>query len=231
MDINICVDNVQLEMYQFRHNGRDKKNIRTQNIIIKNDDDDDNEPEPENVVKTITKEHNHIYFHSEVNRDTIFELIAHIRKAEIENIILAHNLSSDEAIPIYLHISSYGGVVFDALTAIDVINSCKVPVHTIIEGATASAGTLISVVGKKRYIRQNAHMLIHQLSSGAWGKMNELEDEFENNKLVMDKITAIYKKHAKIPKKELNDILKHDLWWESDKCIQYGLADEIWTRT
>jgi len=29
----------------------------------------------------------------------------------------------------------------------------------------------------------------------------------------------------------LNDILKHDLWWESDKCIQYGLADEIWTRT
>lgn len=217
-------------MYQFRHTNKPKQDIRTRNIIIKNDEDEDDD-ESAAVTKTITKEHNHIYFHSEVNRDTIFELIAFIRKAEIENIILAHNLSSDEAIPIYLHISSYGGVVFDALTAIDVIKSCKVPVHTIIEGATASAGTLISVVGKKRYIRQNAYMLIHQLSSGAWGKMNELEDEFENNKLVMEKIKAIYKKHANIPKKELNDILKHDLWWEADKCIQYGLVDDIWNRT
>lgn len=217
-------------MYQFRHTNKPKQDIRTQNIIIKNDEDEDDD-ESASVTKTITKEHNHIYFHSEVNRDTIFELISFLRKAEIENIILAHNLSSDEAIPIYLHISSYGGVVFDALTAIDVIKSCKVPVHTIIEGATASAGTLISVVGKKRYIRQNAYMLIHQLSSGAWGKMNELEDEFENNKLVMEKIKAIYKKHANIPKKELNDILKHDLWWEADKCIQYGLVDDIWNRT
>ena len=230
MDINICMDNVQLEMYQFRRNAKPKTDIRTQNIIIRNDEDED-EDEPDQATKTITKEHNHIYFHSEVSRDTIFELIALIRKAEIENIVMAHNLSSPDAIPIYLHISSYGGVVFDALTAIDVINSCKVPVHTIIEGATASAGTLISVVGKKRYIRQNAHMLIHQLSSGAWGKMNELEDEFENNKLVMDKIKNIYKKHAQIPKKELNDILKHDLWWEADKCIQYGLVDEVWNRT
>ena len=217
-------------MYQFRHTNKPKQDIRTQNIIIKNDEDEDDD-ESAAVTKTITKEHNHIYFHSEVNRDTIFELIAFIRKAEIENIILAHNLSSDDAIPIYLHISSYGGVVFDALTAIDVINSCKVPVHTIIEGATASAGTLISVVGKKRYIRQNAYMLIHQLSSGAWGKMNELEDEFDNNKLLMEKIKAIYKKHATIPKKELNEILKHDLWWEADKCIQYGLVDDIWNRT
>lgn len=218
-------------MYQCRHNGKSKKqDIRTRNIIIKNDEDED-EDEDANMAKTITKEHNHIYFHSEVSRETVFELIALIRKAEIENIILAHNLSSDDAIPIYLHISSYGGIVFDALTAIDVITSCKVPVYTIIEGATASAGTLISVVGKKRYIRQNAHMLIHQLSSCAWGKMNELEDEFDNNKLLMEKIKNIYKKHANIPKKELNEILKHDLWWEADKCMQYGLVDSIWNRT
>ena len=130
-----------------------------------------------------------------------------------------------------MHISSYGGSVFDALTAIDVISSCKVPVHTIIEGATASAGTLISVVGNKRYIRNNAHMLIHQLSSGYWGKMQELEDDFENNKMVMDKIKKIYKENASIPRKELNEVLKHDLWWGADKCIKYGLVDEIWNRT
>jgi len=159
----------------------------------KNDDDLDDDDECSSRSNTkITKENNHIYFHSEVDRDSVFDLTTHIRKIELDNIILAHNLCTEEAIPIYLHISSYGGSVFDALTAIDVIESCKVPVHTIIEGATASAGTLISVVGTKRYIRKNAHMLIHQLSSGFWGKMSDIEDDFENNKMLMNKIKEIY---------------------------------------
>jgi len=222
-----------MNMLQYTYNKKRKVHTRNKNIIIKNDDDSDttDDDNDDYANKTILKEHNHIYFHSEVNRDAIFELITHIRKAEIENIVLAHKLNSDNPIPIFLHINSFGGSVFDAFTAIDVIISCSIPIYTIIEGATASAGTLMSVVGKKRYIRPNAHMLIHQLSSGFWGKMNEIEDDFANNKHLMEKIVDIYKKHASIPRKELNDILKHDLWWDSDKCIQYGLVDEIWNRT
>ena len=37
-------------------------------------------------------------------------------------------------------------------------------------------------------------MLIHQLSSGSWGKMNELEEEMENLKELMNSIKTIYKK-------------------------------------
>jgi ATP-dependent Clp endopeptidase proteolytic subunit ClpP len=165
-----------------------------------------------------------------VDRDNIFELVEFIRKCELDNIIHAHKLNLDE-IPIYLHINSFGGSVFDAMTAIDVIQSCKVPIYTIIEGATASAGTLMSVVGKKRYMRPNAYMLIHQLSSGCWGKMSEIEDDFQNNKVLMDKIMDIYKEHADIPKKQLGEILKHDLWWDIDQCKKYGLVDEMWNRT
>jgi ATP-dependent Clp endopeptidase proteolytic subunit ClpP len=221
-------------MYQF--NPRNTKAARSAKskpqIIIKNaeESDDDSVCLADGDNCRITKENNHIYFHSEVDRDAIFEMITLIRKAEIENIVLAHNLCTDP-IPIYLHINSFGGSVFDALTAIDVIQACKVPVHTVIEGASASAGTLISVVGAKRYIRPNAHMLIHQLSAGSWGKMSELEDEHENNALLMNKILDIYKKHANIPKKQLSEVLKHDLWWESDKCMKYGLVDELWERT
>lgn len=200
------------------------------------DSDSDGDSDGDDVVnsesgkmKKISKENNHIYFHAEVNRDNIFELIEFIRKCEIDNIVLAHKLCTDP-IPIYLHINSYGGCVFSALTAIDIIKACKVPIYTIIEGATASAGTLISVVGEKRFIRPNAHMLIHQLSSGSWGKMQELEDDFENNKGLMDRIINIYKDNANIPKKQLREILKHDLWWNVDTCMKYGLVDEIWDR-
>jgi len=221
-------------MYQLRYNTRSnitKNGKKKYNNDDDNDDNNDDDYDNDTSTTTITKENNHIYFHSEVDRDSVFKLTTHIRKIELDNIILAHKLCTEEPIPVYLHISSYGGSVFDALTAIDVISSCKVPVHTIIEGATASAGTLISVVGNKRYIRNNAHMLIHQLSSGYWGKMQELEDDFENNKMVMDKIKKIYKENASIPRKELNEVLKHDLWWGADKCIKYGLVDEIWNRT
>ena len=205
-----------------------RNSSKTANIVIKNDDGE--EDEEEESLRKITRENNHIYFHAEVDRGSVFEMIEHLRKSELENIINAHKLCIDE-IPIYLHINSFGGSVFDAMTAIDAIQGCKVPVYTIIEGATASAGTLISVVGKKRYMRPNAYMLIHQLSAGSWGKMAELEDEFENNKVLMDKIMSIYKNHASIPKKQLGEILKHDLWWNIEQCKSYGLIDEIWTRT
>jgi len=85
-------------------------------------------------------------------------------------------------------------------------------------------------MGEKRYVRPNAYMLIHQLSSGCWGKMSEIEDEFKNLQELMDKIKEFYKENTKIPKKELTELLKHDLWLNADKCIQYGLADEVWNK-
>ena len=197
---------------------------------VENEDDEQLNSDESGKLKKITRENNHIYFHAEINRGNIFDLIEHIRSCEIDNIIVAHKYCLHDPLPIYIHINSYGGCVFSALSAIDIIKSLQVPVHTIIEGATASAGTLISVVADKRYIRPSAHMLIHQLSSGAWGKMQELEDDFENNKCLMDKIIEIYREHATIPKTKLKEILQHDLWWNVDICLKYGLVDEIWEK-
>lgn len=215
-------------MMKYKTGMTTRKQSKTAKIIVTNDEEDE-----DNIgdnSKTITRENNHIYFYAEVNRQNIFDLIEFIRKCEIDNIITAHKNCLDD-IPIFIHISSFGGLIFDAFTAIDVIQSCKVPVHTIIDGPTASAGTLISVVGNKRYMRPNAYMLIHQLSSISWGKMSELEDEHENNTMLMKRIKEIYTEHASIPKKQLSEILKHDLWWDFNKCVSYGLVDEVWNRT
>jgi ATP-dependent protease ClpP protease subunit len=70
-------------------------------------------------------------------------------------------------------------------------------------------------------------MLIHQLSAGSWGKFEELKDDMENNHLIMNKIKGIYEQYTKIPKKQLDEILKHDLWWDAQTCLNYGLIDEI----
>ena len=70
-------------------------------------------------------------------------------------------------------------------------------------------------------------MLIHELSSGTWGKMSSIEDDFQNCQQFMETIKEIYNKHTKIPKKKLRNLLRHDLWWNTETCLKYGLVDEI----
>jgi ATP-dependent Clp endopeptidase proteolytic subunit ClpP len=193
---------------------------------LENKNTEDEDEEQEDVV-TITLEDNHIYFYSEIDRTTIFKLMELLRQAEEYCVIQGYKLRVK--IPIYLHINSKGGYVYDAYAAIDVIQSIQVPVYSIIEGATASAGTLISVSCKKRYIRPNAHILIHQISSGYWGKMDEIEDEMYNLKQMTRKIENIYEENTRLTKKQLKEILKHDLWFSSETAILFGLADKIFT--
>jgi ATP-dependent protease ClpP protease subunit len=70
-------------------------------------------------------------------------------------------------------------------------------------------------------------MLIHQLSGAMWGKFQEMQDDMQNSEMLMKKIKKIYSENTKIPKEELDKILKHDIWWEAEKCLEYGLIDEI----
>ena len=130
-------------------------------------------------------------------------------------------------VPIELHICSYGGSVFSGFAAVDYILNSQAPVHSYIDGCAASAATIMSVVADERYMHRHSFMLIHQLSSGMWGNYEALRDSMENCDTLMETIRAIYDKHANIPKKELNDILKRDLWFDAEKCLKYGLVDHI----
>jgi len=103
----------------------------------------------------------------------------------------------------------------------------QVPVHTVIEGVAASAATLISVHGAKRYIARNSYMLIHQLRGVAWGKYEEMKDSMENAETFMKRIKLIYNKYTNVPDAELKQILKRDIWWDSNTCLGYGLVDEV----
>ena len=180
--------------------------------------------------KNIYAKGNHIYYYAGVSKESVYKLNEHLVRLNQEFVDLErkHPQVEMKSKPIYLHINSYGGSVFAAFAAIDFITQSKIPVYTIVEGATASAGTLMSVVGEKRFMRPHASMLIHQLSSWLGGKMTEIEDSFQNLEQMMDTIKSIYIKHTRLAGKELDDFLKHDLWWKVDKCISVGLIDEIW---
>ena len=176
----------------------------------------------------IASEDNHIYFYSEVSKKTVYELNREIRVITQKMLDMQRKYNIDPP-PIYLHINSYGGSIFAAMSTVDVIKYNKVPIYSIVEGCAASAATLMSVVAKKRYIRPNSHMLIHQLSTIFRGKMDEFDDEMKNLNKLMDLIKNIYKEHTSVPTRKLNEILKHDIWWDAKKCIDNNLVDDIIT--
>ena len=164
-----------------------------------------------NVVEV---SHNRIYFYSGVTRPKILKLNKGIFNLNI-NMLSKTGPLEYEPPPIILHINSYGGSVFAGLSAVDYIKNSKVPVHTVIDGCAASAATMMSCVGAHRLMHRNSCMLVHQLSGAMWGKFQEMQDDMQNSEMLMEKIKNIYKEHTKIPKKEMDNLLKHDLWWEA----------------
>ena len=180
------------------------------------------EPNTDNIY-TID---NNIYFQDDITLDTITTLNKEIRLMGSYLITMGNDYNIPPP-PIRLHITSYGGSVHAALSAIDCIEESKVPVHTIIDGYAASAATMISVCGARRYIKKNASMLIHQLRAGTWGKMSDIEDEYVNLQKTHELIKKIYSTKTKLKKKNLTRILKHDIDWNADECLANGLVDEI----
>ena len=168
----------------------------------------------------------HIDFYSEVNDMSVKTLNQQLR----EKTILSQSLSNKfdiEPPPIRLHIQSYGGVLFSGIAGMEAIRNNPVPVYTYIDGIAASAATYMSCVGTKRFMYKNSSILIHQLSTGFWGKFDELMDELQNSQMLMNQMNAFYNEYTTMKKSMLDNILKRDIYITTEKALENGLIDEI----
>jgi len=191
----------------------------------RNDDGDEDEFNDDDISHLIKSYNNHIYFYAPVNDKTALALNMTIN--EVTNKVMKNCVDFETCPNIYLHINSGGGEVNAALSTVDTIRNNKIPIVSVIEGSAASAATLISMVCHERHIHKHAMMLIHQISGGFWGKMEEFKDEMKNMKQTMKIIMKIYKKYGKIPDEKLSELLKKDIWWKSKKCLKMGLVDKV----
>lgn len=182
---------------------------------------------PEDIKEIIDAVNNRIYYYGDITQDKSVRLIKLLQQKADEMQIAQIKLSLEECPPIYLHINSYGGEVHASFGIADTITASKVPIYTIVEGVAASGGTIMSIVGEKRYIRKNAHMLIHQLAGKHWGKWENLKDDYKNSEMMMDQIYALYEKYTTLKKAKIKTILKRDLFFSAEECKKVGLVDEI----
>jgi ATP-dependent protease ClpP protease subunit len=204
------------------------------------DDDSDDDSQPFKFPKIfggdshsdVYTERNHIFFKTDVSKDSIDKLsleIDHLNH-KLANLQRKAILGTFTPKPIFLHITTNGGDLLSGFLAYDKVKGSKIPIHTVIEGSVASAGSLISIAGNRRYITPNSHLLIHQLRTGIIGTYEELVDEKHNCNQFMNKLVALYYSNSsgKLSKTKIREILKRDIFWDSKTAIQHGFVDEEW---
>lgn len=210
---------------------------KVKNAKCKSNDSDDSDDDF-NFKKLFKEEHdriylkhNHLYFHNGVDEESV-DLVKKLMREYLEKYIKTKNKNAFGNMtpkPLFLHIYSPGGDVHAGLSLYDFINEYAktIPVYTVVEGIAASAATIISVSGTKRFITPNSYMLIHQLSTFFGGNFEQIKDEFGNCEKIMKQLKEIYELNTKLTRKQLNDILKRDVNWCAEDCKKYGLVDEI----
>jgi len=196
------------------------------------EDEEHHSPQQKNSTQNdffgeITVVENHIYLYQGISPKSVMEMGIAIKSIGQQIINLVTDLGLSSAPAIHLHINSDGGCAFSGLAGASHILDSDIPVFTYVEGSAASAATILSCVGAKRFITEHSFMLIHQISTGVWGTYENLTDEKESMDSLMEMLESIYTKNTNMKKKQLKQILKRDLWMNPEKCLELGLVDEI----
>lgn len=164
---------------------------------------------------------NKMYYTGSITQDGCYHIIKTL--AQLEEIALKYNYNNISFI-----IQSPGGTLLPALGVIDAMSSSKVPIHTYVNGFAASAASLISVCGHKRFMGKNSLLLIHSLRMTMdEGNFNNLEDNYMNAVKITEILKKIYLEKSILTENQLDKLLEHDLWLNSDECLELKLIDNI----
>lgn len=180
----------------------------------RNDNENDSSDEQKTIIHS---NENNIYFQGSITPESCFYIQ--------QNILKIQNGNYDR---INFYLQSPGGSLLPTFGLIDNIQSSNIPINTYINGFVASAASLISVTGNKRYMSKNSMMLIHSLRT-VIGEVNfqELEDNYYNSKSMMAIVKNIYLEKSSLTEDKLDFLLRHDYWLNSTECLKYKLVDEI----
>ena len=181
---------------------------------------------------------NHIYFTADVSMKSVNKLAKLIHNSNKEYDVLYSSvchMANVSPKPLFLHITSVGGDLFAGFRAVDMIHNSRIPIYTVVEGYAISAGSLMFLAGQKKFMTKNSYLLIHQLSNyhsdGTSETFEKAKDEFSNNMMLMNQLYDFYIEvsKGKLNKKKVEDVLKHDLYWNFTTCQKYGLVDDTYS--
>jgi len=121
---------------------------------------------------------------------------------------LAQN-TGQKVIPVV--IDSYGGQVYSLMSMISSIKSSTIPVATIVQGKAMSCGAILSSFGSEglRFMDKDATMMIHDVSSYAFGKIEELKADAREADRLNKKVYTMMARNCGKPDEYFSNLI-HD---------------------
>ena len=152
----------------------------------------------------------------------------------MSNIVAAQLLYLDncEEKEILIYIDSPGGSVKSGLTIVDTMNYISSDIITVNTGMAASMGSILLGAGTKgkRYALPNSRVMLHQVSTGASGNIQDVRRSIEEGEKYNEKLFQMLGEYTnKTPEQVLKDA-DRDLWLNAEEAKAYGIIDDIITK-
>jgi len=147
-----------------------------------------------------------------------------------QQISLAHN-TGQKIIPVV--IDSYGGQVYSLMSMISAIKHAEIPVATIVEGKAMSCGAILFSFGEQglRFIDPDATVMIHDVSSMEYGKVEEIKASADETERLNQKVyTMMARNCGKKDDYFLKIVHKkgHADWFlDAEEAKRHGMANQI----
>ena len=155
---------------------------------------------------------------------------------QVANIIQAQLLfleSTDSTKDIQIYINSPGGSVYAGLGIYDTMQLIKPDVATICTGMAASMGAVLLCAGQKgkRSGLTHSRVMIHQPLGGAQGQASDIEITTKEILSLKEELYKIISKHTGQKYEKVYADSDRDYWMKADKALEYGMIDEILTKS
>lgn len=149
------------------------------------------------------------------------ETSAKFMKTQLENAKDVKNIN--------LYINSYGGSVKEGLGIYNQLKRHTAYKTAYIDGFACSIASVIPMACDKTVMGNNALMMIHHASMGAYGNADELRKAANDVEVIDSASCSSYLDKAgdKLTAETLKQLLDGQTWLNAEQCLQYGLADEV----
>ena len=193
-------------------------------------------------IKLINLKDRLINLFCDISEDSCKEVIEKIQEINIKDdeyssnslqILTSMGFSTDpkniSLPPITLNLSTFGGDVYSGFGLCDSIRMSETSIKIICYGKVMSMGIPVLLSGHYRAAHKNTTFMIHDVSCCAWGKLHELDEYVEQNKILREKMIEYICSRTKFPRKKLIDIIdkKQDFYFNAEDALKWKFIDEI----
>ncbi len=129
---------------------------------------------------------------------------------------------------IYLMINSYGGYIEPMFGFLDTLKAVENKIITVAFGVAMSAGAVLLSIGDERYMTANTDLMIHEVSGGASGTVEEQKNSIQRSEELQLKLFDILAEKTNSSGQELLDTVKGKNWYlNSNTALELGLITAI----